>query len=115
MAKCGGQWTEVELHIKKTILKEEMNRIRGKYYCQIDLEAEGWTPPMIERSKQWARNHGTLRISEVHGEEEWSFPFEELRGTHSIHLYVCQGLLCVIKCWWVPLFDMFTLHVFGLW
>lgn len=83
LEESGGSWKEVELTIKKTLLREEEQKLSGKCFTRLDLENEGWTEFMIENSRQWAIKNGTHRVSEVHGVEEWSFPKnEEWSKTH---------------------------------
>ena len=52
LEESGGSWKEVELTIKKTLLREEEQKLSGKYFTRLDLENEGWTEFMIENSRQ---------------------------------------------------------------
>ena len=77
LRSAGGDWSEVELQVKKTYEKQEDVKVSGKYVTEIDLQAKGWTTDMISFSKNWAKTHGYFRTSEVHGADEWRLPLDE--------------------------------------
>ena len=74
---ANGNWSEVELKVKKTFEKQEEKKVWGKYVTQIYLEGQGWTSDMITNSKKWAESRGLLRTSEIHGGEEWQLPLDD--------------------------------------
>ena len=77
LLKAGGDMKKVELNIKKRVEKHVSNDMWGKYVTELSLQKEGWEADMITKSKDWASQRGLLRISEVHGREEWRLPLEE--------------------------------------
>ena len=77
LQKSGGDFSAVELHIKRTHEKETSNTLEGEYVTEIDLIAKGWEPDMIEFSKNYAISKGNLRKSEIHGRDEWKLPLKE--------------------------------------
>ena len=74
---AGGDWSEVELTVKKIFEKEEMSKISGGWVTEIDLLEKKWTTEMIEHSKQFAQANGHIRTSKVHGQEEWRLPLRD--------------------------------------
>lgn len=77
LEKSGGDFSAVELHIKRTHEKETSNTLEGEYVTEIDLIAKGWETDMIEFSKNYAISKGNLRKSEIHGRDEWKLPLRE--------------------------------------
>ena len=77
LEQAGGDWSVVEMNVKKTYDKEEMTSVWGKYVTEIDLKGRGWNTEMIANSKAWAQANGCHRKSPIHGEEEWRLPLDE--------------------------------------
>lgn len=73
---AGGDWKQVELSIQKTREMEESRSVKGKRVTELDLQERKWTSDMIKKSKEWAKQRGLLRISEIHGAEEWELPLD---------------------------------------
>ena len=73
----GGDFSQFEIRVKKTMSNVQENEIQGQYVTEIFLEKEGWDPDMIENSRQWAIQRGLHRTSPIHGKEEWKLPMKE--------------------------------------
>lgn len=83
---AGGDLKQLELTVRKRVEKREEEAVEGRYVTQILLEQEGWDADMIATSKRYAMDRGDLRVSEVHGKEEWKLPlkhsFKKVAGAY---------------------------------
>lgn len=78
LVASGGDWKKVEINIKKFMFKEELKTIKGAWMTAQQLKlAHNWTDDMVKHSKEWAKTQGLIRVSAIHGLEEWKLPMEE--------------------------------------
>ena len=75
---AGGDFSQLELSIKKRLEMEQTIEVTGGYVTEIYLaNVRYWDPEMIENSRQWAKARGLWRMNAVHGKDEWKLPLDE--------------------------------------
>ena len=74
----GGDFTQLEVRVKKVFEKEEEQEVSGQWVDYIYLSMEKhWDDDMIEHSKQWAIARGVHRVSSITGRDQWRLPLKE--------------------------------------
>ena len=74
----GGDFSQLEIKVKRLQQKESIDEISGGYVNEIYLKnVKFWDDDMIQCSKQWAIARGLKRTSAIHGKDEWKIPLDE--------------------------------------